>query len=251
MTATKYSTVPQTPRKYIRNVSALANDLADALHCVIAHRATKAPVAAGWRERPATAEEVDAAIGNPDRGVGFIPGRSGLLVIDIDVGKGRDVEKLAREVEASLGKPIDTFATPSGGIHLLYRCDTPVPDGKWAGGDVKCSSGHVMLWNLYGILTASESLEEVQAVDTTAWPIRKKQAAPSKDRRPHRRASRPSESFRNSMIGCLGYLDCKQASYHDWLYVGMGLHQCEQHGLIEDGLAMWGRVEPDRSGTLP
>lgn len=41
------------------------------------------------------------------------------------------------------------------------------------------------------------------------------------------------------MIGCLGYLDCQKASYHDWLFVGMGLHQCEKHGLSEDGLGLW------------
>lgn len=87
-----------------------------------------------------------------------------MLVVDIDSGKDRPVETLAAEVELSLGRPLDSLATPSGGIHLIYRCDRPVPDGKWEGGTIKCASGHVMAWNFYAILRAAESLQDAKPV---------------------------------------------------------------------------------------
>ena len=205
-----------------------------ALHYVVADARDKRPLSADYLIAPATQSEIEAARSEPYLLLGHVPGRAGLLVADID----RDVAAWRDAVIDSLGPPLCEVRTRRG-LHLYFRCHEEVGNRSWAGGEIRCTNGYAVLWNEHAVLSALENIEDAEPVDTAAWPISKPQAATSKQSRPHRRASRTSESFRNSMIGCLGYLDCKVLSYHEWLFVGMGLHQAQQCGLLADGLALW------------
>lgn len=225
------------------NVSKIANlseQLVRQLHCVIVHNGPRRyPLRAGWQDRPATAAEIADALDNPDLLVGYVPGRSGLLVIDIDQGKTRSVEEMVDAVEDVLGSPIAKFRTRSRGQHLLYRSDQDVGNGGWEGGDLRSGrGGYAILYNGEAMLAALENLDDYQPVDTSLWPLSREQ---KQHRRPFRtrRASRPSRSLEKALRAALASTPCHQLSYEDWLFVGFGLHHAEACGLIPDGMTMW------------
>ena len=109
------------------------------LHYVVAEFASsdKAPIASGWLDAPASAADVAAARSEPYLVLGHIPFAAGLLVVDIDTDKGQPVDVLAEAVRDSLGAPLCEVRTRSGGLHLYYRCDRPVGNRKWEGGDIR------------------------------------------------------------------------------------------------------------------
>ena len=76
------------------------------LHYVVANSSDKSPIAAGWKDSPASAADVAAARVDPALILGHIPGRVGLLVVDVDTGKGQPVSVLADAVRDSLGAPV-------------------------------------------------------------------------------------------------------------------------------------------------
>ena len=61
--------------------------------------------------------------------------------------------------------------TRSGGLHLYYRCDRPVGNRSWAGGDIRCAKGYAALWDEDAVLAALEGLSEAEPVDVSRWPI--------------------------------------------------------------------------------
>ncbi len=83
----------------------------------------------------------------PDANIGIATGE-GLLVFDVDAGKGGP-ESL-EELEAKHGKLPDTpmVKTARGGWHYYFRCYTPCRSvqnaGGWEGIDVRCDGGYVM-----------------------------------------------------------------------------------------------------------
>ena len=75
----------------------------------------KSALASGWQKRAAPL----ATVRKHDGLLGFIPGRSGLLVIDIDTFPGED--KDASGLVARLGDtPLAVISTPRG-IHLYLK----------------------------------------------------------------------------------------------------------------------------------
>ena len=209
------------------------------LHYVVADASSKAPIAAGWLDAPASAADVEAALPDPDLLVGHVAGKVGLVVIDIDTDRGKPVSEWADMVEESLGPAVCTVRTRSGGLHLYYRCDQPVRDRQWPGGEIRCLSGYTVLWDADAVLAALEGLQDAELVDTAAWPVNGQQAASRRQVRKPRPASRPSRSREESLRAAMASIPCDKLSYFAWLFVGFGLHREEHYGWIEDGLGMW------------
>ena len=58
------------------------------------------------------------------------------------------------------GSPLANVETPSGGRHLFYKsAEDFVGNAKWRSGDIRHSSGYVIL---YEIETVARSLEEIE-----------------------------------------------------------------------------------------
>ena len=212
--------------------AAVADLQAAGLHYVVANASDKEPLKAGWLERAASAEEAAAARSEPYLLLGHVPHRAGLLVVDIDTDRGRPVWWWREAVEESLGPPLCAVRTGSGGLHLYYRCDRPVGNRKWEGGEIRCAAGHAVLWDEDAVLGALEDLSEAEPVDVSRWPIHQI-AEPG--RRPHK--PRPGQTAR--VRSALRSLPCAELDYDDWLYVGMALQWGEHYGCVDDGLALW------------
>lgn len=202
------------------------------LHYVVVAAADKRPLAKGWLRRAASAEEVGAARADPERLIGHVPYAAGLLVVDIDTGKGRPVWDWREVVTEQLGEPLFEARTRSGGLHLYYRCDKPVGNSNWKGGEIRCAKGYAVLWDEDAVLAALEQIELVDAVDVSQWPIRYKTGK--------RRG--PAKGWRGQTArvrSALQFIPCREVSYDVWLAVGMALHWGEAYGCVEDGLELW------------
>ena len=212
------------------------------LHYVVVAEADKRPLAKGWLRCGASAEEVGAARADPSRLIGHVPYAAGLLVVDIDTGKGRPVWYWREVVTEQLGEPLCEARTRSGGLHLYYRCDKPVGNRYWDGGEIRCAKGYAVLWDEGAVLAALEQIEQVEPVDVSQWPIRYKTG---KRRRPAKGWRGQTERVRSA----LRFIPCREVSYDAWVAVGMALHWGEAHGCIEDGLELWrawSETDPDR-----
>ena len=141
-----------------------------ALHYVVAAAADKRPLANNWRYCPASAEEVGAARVDPALLIGHVPYAAGLLVVDIDTGKDRPVCYWRDFVVDRLGAPLCEVPTRSGGLHLYYRCDQPVGNRSWEGGEIRCAAGYAVLWDEDAVLAALEGLQDADLVDVSTWP---------------------------------------------------------------------------------
>ncbi len=212
--------------------AAVADLQAGGLHYVVANARDKKPLKAGWLKRPASPGEVAAARSEPYLLLGHVPGRAGLLVVDVDTDRGKPVWWWREAVEDSLGPPLCAAPTRSGGLHLYYRCDRPVGNSSWAGGDIRCAKGYAVLWDEDAVLAALEGLSEAEPVDVSRWPIN--QVA-----RPGPAAQKPGPDQTAQVRSALGFLRCAELSRDDWLHVGMGLHHGEHYGCVDDGLELW------------
>lgn len=202
------------------------------LHYVVAAAADKRPLAKGWLRCAASVEEADTARADPERLIGHVPYAAGLLVVDIDTGKDRPVRFWREAVRDHLGAPLCEVRTGSGGLHLYYRCDQPVGNRYWEGGEIRCAKGYAVLWDEGAVLAAVEQIDLVDAVDVSQWPIRYKTG---KRRRPARGWPGQTDRVRSA----LRFIPCGEVSYGEWLMVGMALHWGEAYGCIEDGLGLW------------
>lgn len=212
--------------------AAVADLQAGGLHYVVANARDKKPLKTGWLRCPASSEEVERARSEPYLLLGHVPYRAGLLVVDVDTDRGKPVWWWCEEVEASLGPPLCEVPTHSGGLHLYYRCDRPVGNSSWAGGEIRCAKGYVVLWDEDAVLAALEGLSEAEPVDVSRWPINQV-ARPG----PAAQKPRPDQTVRAR--AALGLLPCAELKYDDWLHVGMGLHHGEHYGCVDDGLELW------------
>ena len=203
------------------------------LHYVVAFASNKKPIAAGWLDSCAPAAHVEAARSEPYFLLGHIPGRVGLLVVDIDTGKKEPVSYWRDAVRDSLGAPVSESRSGRGGLHLYYRCDRPVGNRIWEGGEIRCSAGYATLWDEDAVLAALENLEDAAPVDVSAWPI----ARVAAKRRPAR--ARPGQTAR--VQSALRFLRCCDLEYDSWLACGMALHHGEHYGAVQDGLGLWTR----------
>ena len=212
------------------------------LHDVVVTAADKRPLAKGWLRCAASAEEVEAARADPGRLIGHVPYAADLLVVDIDTGKDRPVWYWREAVRDHLGAPLYEVRTGSGGLHLYYRCDQPVGNRNWKGGEIRCAKGYAVLWDEDAVLAALEQIELVEPVDVSQWPIRHKT---EEQRRPARGWPGQTERVRSA----LRFIPCREVSYDEWLAVGMALHWGEAYGCVEDGLGLWrawSATDPDR-----
>lgn len=202
------------------------------LHYVVASAADKRPLAKGWLRCGASAEEVEAARADPEQLLGHVPYAAGLLVVDIDTGKGRPVWYRREAVRDHLGAPLFEARTRSGGLHLYYRCDQPVGNRYWEGGEIRCTKGYAVLWDEEAALAALEQIDQVEPVDVSQWPIRYK----TEERRRRTRGRRGQTARARA---ALRVMPCREVSYDKWLKVGMALHWGEAYGCVEDGLELW------------
>ena len=202
------------------------------LHYVVATAADKRPLAKGWLRCAASAEEVEAARADPGRLIGHVPYAAGLLVVDIDTGKDRPVCYWREVVREQLGAPLCEVRTGSGGLHLYYRCDQPVGNRYWKGGEIRCAKGYAVLWDEDAVLAALEQIDLVEPVDVSQWPIRYKTGK-------RRRRTKGGRGQTARVRSALRLIPCQEVSYDDWLAVGMALHWAEILGYIEDGLGLW------------
>lgn len=202
------------------------------LHYVVVTAADRRPLVKGWLRCAASAEEVEAARADPERLIGHVPYAADLLVVDIDTGKDGPVWYWREAVRDHLGAPLCEVRTGSGGLHLYYRCDQPVGNRNWKGGEIRCAKGYAVLWDEEAVLAALEQIEMVDAVDVSQWPIRHKTG---KRRRPAKGGRGQTERVRSA----LSFIPCGEVSYGAWLMVGMALHWGEAYGCIEDGLGLW------------
>ena len=212
--------------------AAVADLQAAGLHYVVANARDKKPLKAGWLRRPASAGEVAAARSEPYLLLGHVPYRAGLLVVDIDTDRHRPVSLWCEAVEQSLGPPLCTVWTRSGGLHLYYRCDRPVGNRSWEGGDIRCAAGYAVLWDEDAVLAVLEGLSEAEPVDLSRWPINQ---IADPVRKPHR----PRADQTARVCSALRALPCAALHYDDWLAVGMALHCGEHYGCVDDGLELW------------
>ena len=201
-------------------------------HYVVASAADKRPLAKGWLRCGASAEEVEAARADPEQLIGHVPYAAGLLVVDIDTGKGRPVWYWREAVRDHLGAPLFEARTRSGGLHLYYRCDQPVENRYWEGGEIRCAKGYAVLWDEEAALAALEQIDQVEPVDVSQWPILYK----TEERRRRTRGRRGQTA---RVQAALRVIPCREVSYDEWLAVGMELHWGEAYGCVEDGLELW------------
>ena len=202
------------------------------LHYVVAAAADKRPLAKGWLRCGASAEEAEAARADPEQLIGHVPYAAGLLVVDIDTGKGRPVWYWREAVRDHLGAPLFEVRTRSGGLHLYYRCDKPVGNRYWEGGEIRCAKGYAVLWDEDAALAGLEQIDQVEPVDVSQWPIRYKRG---KRRGPAKGGRGQTERVRSA----LQFIPCREVSYDAWVEVGMALHWGEAYGCVEDGLGLW------------
>ena len=85
---------------------------------------------------------------HPNSNIGFYPHGAGLSVIDVDVKNGGDGYTQLEALEAKHGQLPHTQRqdTPSGGGHLFFLTDKPMPNNKIAPDiDIRCANGYVLL----------------------------------------------------------------------------------------------------------
>ena len=102
---------------------------------------------ADWLKRAnaGTLASTDAAVEHVKCGglVGLVPGVHGLAVLDVDTGDPTDLERRH--------PPLARAATRRG-VHLFYAApDKPLGNSKWeaegCSGEVRCSSGYLIVWD--------------------------------------------------------------------------------------------------------
>lgn len=83
--------------------------------------------------------------GSPNSGIGLYPHACGLAVIDVDVKNGDGMAQL-EALQMQYGELPSTLTahTPSGGTHLVFRCNVPLGNYKIAPDvDIRCANGYI------------------------------------------------------------------------------------------------------------
>ena len=121
-------------------------------------RPNKMPIGAEWQKRAVAQDRADA---HREGGglIGLIPGSINALVVDVDTKEASDEwrRQAVADLANKFGDPALATVTQSGGLHLWYSVpkDRPrVGNSNWQaggyGGQVRCDSGFVVLWDYPG-----------------------------------------------------------------------------------------------------
>ena len=125
---------------------------------------------AQWLKRAeaGTLASTEAAVAHVKRGglVGLVPGVHGLAVLDVDTGDPSDLERRY--------PPLAKAATRRG-AHLFYAApDKPLGNSNWeaegCSGEVRCSSGYVVVWDPLGLWEALRVMAE-NGADKHPFPM--------------------------------------------------------------------------------
>ena len=118
-----------------------------------------------WQKKKPTVGNVQKWIeeGNNQQ-IGIIPASLGLMVIDIDKPKTKGKPLPANEEKAiveKFGSPLASVETQGGGRHLFYKsADDFVGNVKWRSGDIRQSSGYVVLYDIPAVCSVIEKLPD-------------------------------------------------------------------------------------------
>ena len=134
----------------------------------------KAAVEKEWQNKMPTAEQVCRWL-DEDKNVGLRPVSVGCVVIDLDPLKGKDgkpvpgfegiIKDELRAITAQCGPPLATVKTPSGGRHLFYKsADDMAGNVKWRSGDIRQSSGYIVLYDIPAVCSIIEKLPDAQSL---------------------------------------------------------------------------------------
>ena len=135
---------------------------------------SKRAITPGWQKvRPTLKAVLKHA--SADGMLGFIPGRSNLLVVDIDHFPGDEVD--AGPLINHLGVvPLVTVETRRG-LHLYFRLpDRPKPLGNrtWAvdgfSGELRTDSGYAIAWSIPQLADALDRLDAATPTDVALFP---------------------------------------------------------------------------------
>ena len=137
-------------------------------------RKPKAAVMTGWQKKTPTARSVCGWL-DEGRNVGLQPGSLGCFVIDLDPLKGKDGKPVPgfeeiitdelRAITEQCGPPLATVKTPSGGRHLFYKsADNMIGSTTWRSGDIRASTGYVVLYDIPAVCSVIEKLPDAQSL---------------------------------------------------------------------------------------
>ena len=140
------------------------------VHFVICKR-NKAALQEAWQQKAAS---LDSVLKHYAHGglLGFIPGRSGLWVLDIDKfpGENKDTGDLLANVSA-----LAVVATPRG-HHVYFKkaSSNPVGNRAWAvggySGDIRADHGYAICWDLGKLDAAISALPDAAPTSSSAFP---------------------------------------------------------------------------------
>ena len=140
------------------------------VHFVICKR-TKAALQSGWQHKPAS---LDSVLKHYAKGglLGFIPGRSGLWVLDIDKfpGENKDTGDLLASASA-----LAVVDTPRGRhVYFAKTSSTPAGNRAWAldgySGDIRADHGYAICWDLGKLAGAIFALADAAPTSSAAFP---------------------------------------------------------------------------------
>ena len=141
------------------------------LHFVIC-RENKAALETGWQNK---APSLDSVLKHNAAGglLGFIPGRSGLWVLDVDQfpGEDKDTGDLLASVPA-----LAIVETPRG-RHAYFKkaSSSPIGNRAWAvgggySGDIRADHGYIILWEPHKLADALDLLPGATATSVDLFP---------------------------------------------------------------------------------
>ena len=143
------------------------------VHFVLCKK-SKAAITPGWQKKRPT---LQAVLKHEKAGgmLGFIPGRSNLLVVDVDHFPGDEVD--AGPLVKRLGVTPILIVSTRRGLHLYFRLgDRPKPVGnpKWAvdgfSGELRADNGYAICWSPAQLVEALGSLAAATPTDVELFP---------------------------------------------------------------------------------
>ena len=148
-------------------------------------RKAKAAIEKGWQNKPPALKHVQEHV-QAGGLLGFVPGRSGLWVLDIDAypSSGKDTAGLLANVSA-----LATVDTPRG-AHAYFKKSTsaPIANRAWStggySGDVRGDNGYVIAWEPDKLAGALDKLAGAEPTSITLFP----------------KAAKPAEGNRNNAL---------------------------------------------------
>ena len=138
------------------------------VHFVLCKK-SKAAITSGWQNKRPTLKAV-LKHADSDGLLGFIPGRSNLLVVDIDHFPG-DVVDAGPLIERLAVQPLLTVSTRRG-LHLYFKIENrlnPLGNRNWSmdgySGEIRGDRGYVICWSIPQL---ADALDRLAAATPTA-----------------------------------------------------------------------------------